>query len=313
MNGPITKYSPLPVRHPVEMDTVPAENRWMIEMLWSAQAVGWIAGTPKAGKSWLGLDMAVSIASGRPCLDHFAVKQPGPALIYLAEDAMADVRRRLDAICAHKRIDIAKLDLHVIDVPSLRLDFADDFRRLVATVEAYRPRFLLLDPLVRLHRADENNAQEVASLLARLRDLQRQHELAITLVHHTRKAAAGQPGQGLRGSSDLHAWSDSALYLLKRKGHTDLVIEHRAAPAPEPLKLQLCLEPAHLEVVDAPDERKPSLDQRAMALLQRATQPMRRTAIRTQLQANNEAVGDALLYLEKLGRVTRTPQGWTAP
>ncbi len=311
MSGAIAVSSPFPVRRASELETVSAEQGWLIETLWTAQAVGWIAGTPKAGKSWLGLDMAVSVASGTPCLDRFAVGQPGPTLIFLAEDAMANVRQRLDAICAHKQLDINTLDLHIIDTPSLRLDVAEHFRRLIATVERYKPRFLLLDPLVRLHRADENNAQEVATLLAHLRDLQREQALAIALVHHTRKAAAGQPGQGLRGSSDLHAWSDSALYLLKHKSHTDLVIEHRAAPAPKPLKIQLCMDPPHLEVVDGPDERKVSLDQRALALLRRHAEPMTRTAIRGALKVNNTALGEALITLEKLEQISHTSQGWT--
>lgn len=313
MSGAVTTHAPLPVRRPSELETVPKQHQWLIETLWSEQAVGWIAGTPKAGKSWLGLDMAVSVASGRPCLDRFAIARPGPALIFLAEDALSNIRIRLDAICQHKNLDINTLDVHVIDVPSLRLDLTTHLERLIATVVRYKPRLLLLDPLVRLHRADENNAQEVATLLAHLRELQREHSLAIALVHHTRKAAAGQPGQGLRGSSDLHAWSDSALYLLKRKSHTDLIIEHRAAPAPPSLKLQLCLDPPHLEVTHGSAPPKATLEQRLLALLhQHRGTPITRTSIRAHLQANNQAVGDALNVLQVDGKVKRTSQGWLA-
>jgi hypothetical protein len=50
---------------------------------------------------------------------------------------------------------------------------------------------------------DENHAGEVAGLLAYFRSLQRQLDLSVVLVHHTRKnAAAGvAAGQGLRGSA----------------------------------------------------------------------------------------------------------------
>ncbi|MFT4605590.1 MAG: hypothetical protein ACI9W4_002333 [Rhodothermales bacterium] len=35
-------------------------------------------------------------------------------------------------------------------------------------------------------------------------------ELDETLTHHMAKRSRGDPGQALRGSSDLHAWTDSA-------------------------------------------------------------------------------------------------------
>ncbi len=55
-----------------------------------------------------------------------------------------------------------------------------------------RPRLLLLDPLVRLHGVDENHTTEMAALLAYFRTLQRQLDLSVVLVHHTRKNAAGE-------------------------------------------------------------------------------------------------------------------------
>jgi RecA-family ATPase len=61
--------------------------------------------------------------------------------------------------------------------------------------------------------------------LAYIRELQRQLDLSVILVHHTRKNAAGgiAAGQGLRGSSDLHAFGDSNLYLrLYASGRTGL-------------------------------------------------------------------------------------------
>jgi hypothetical protein len=51
-----------------------------------------------------------------------------------------------------------------------------------------RPRLLLLDPLVRLHGSDENNAFEVAALLAYIRSLQRQLDLCAAPVTSTPSA-----------------------------------------------------------------------------------------------------------------------------
>src|SRR5690606_26589605 len=125
-------------------------------------------------------------------------------LLYAAEDALHIVRQRLDAITAAAGVGLPGLPLHVITAPSVRLDLEQDRARLRATVERLRPRLLVLDPFVRLHRKDENVAGEVAPLLAYLRQLERELGLAVLLVHHARKGGGARDGQALRGSSELH-------------------------------------------------------------------------------------------------------------
>ncbi len=312
MSGARLEYEALPVVSAAQLDQSTPEQRWLVETLWGAEAVGVIGGTPKSFKTWLGLEIAVSVASGTPCLGEFGVARPGPALIYLAEDSATVVRERLAALCAHRQVDLETLDVRVITVPTLRLDCEDDVRRLGATLRAHEPALLLLDPFVRMHVADENSAQAVASILAQLRDLQRTHQVAIIVVHHTRKnVRGGQHGQSLRGSGDFHAWVDSGLYITHEKQRLRLTIEHRAAPAPEPVYIDLVGQPPHLELVSAPDS-EPSLEDRVLAALRRSEEPLRRTTLRSLLAINNTRLGDALAHLEQLGRVHRTPQGWAA-
>jgi len=138
------------------------EQRWLVDSLWSEQAVGIIGGEPKCCKSFLALDLAVSIAAGTPCLRRFAVQRPGRVLLYAAEDALHIVRRRLDGICAAAGRDLADLDVQVITAPSLRLDLDADRASLHETVARLKPRLLVLDPFVRLHQIDENISGEVA-------------------------------------------------------------------------------------------------------------------------------------------------------
>ena len=89
-------------------------ERWLVEELWCAGAVGVIGGAPKCAKTWLGLDMALSVATGTPCLGKYAVPEPGPVLIYLAEDALSVVRQRVDGMARHRGLDLAPLEIHVI-------------------------------------------------------------------------------------------------------------------------------------------------------------------------------------------------------
>lgn len=307
----------LPVVRACDLPKQDAEQRWLVRGLWGRRAQGVVGGAPKLGKSWLGLDLAVSVATDTPCLGHFPVDDPGPALVYMAEDDAPIVRARLASLCRHRRLDLARLDLNVITVPVLRLDNEGDRHRLVATIQDLAPRILLLDPLVRLHRLNENKAQEVSGLLGFLTELQRTFDLAVVVVHHTSKKARSRPGQSLRGSSDLHAWGASNAYITEHRGDRMLTLEHRAAPAPDPMRIELASKPdgsgAHLRIVGDAPVVTAALATRVVDLLKDAPTPMRRGDIRETLRVSNNRLGDVLGALESSGRLQRTPRGWAVP
>jgi AAA domain len=312
----------LPVLRVGEIPREEKPRRWLVEGLWAASAVGWIAGSPKSCKSWLGLDLALSVSTGTPCLGAYPVLEPGGVLVYLAEDALAQVRERLSAIALHRGLSLASLDIHVITEASLRLDLDRDQIRLQNTVRELRPRLLLLDPLVRLHRLDENAVAEVTRLLSYFRDLQRELDLAIALVHHTRKQTSGnqQAGQGLRGTGDLHAWSDSSLYLRRQRAEIQLTLEHRSQPTPPPVTLRLVSPddgPPHLEVAAAPSPETNAdvparlarpLPERVLDALREG--PLSRAALRDRLSVKNERLGCVLDELAEAGRILRGSDGW---
>src|SRR6516165_7921222 len=152
----------LPVVRVAELPSDELAERWLVEQLWCARSVGVIGGAPKCAKTWLGLDLALSVATGTACLGKYAVPEPGPVLVYLAEDALPMVRQRIEGMARHRGLDLAGVEIQVITAPVLRLDRDRDRARLWETTRRLGPRLLLLDPLVRLHGIDENNAGEVA-------------------------------------------------------------------------------------------------------------------------------------------------------
>src|SRR5208283_2518090 len=76
--------TPLPVVPAHRLAERAEEPRWLVDDLWSEQAVGIIGGEPKCCKSFLALDLAVAVAAGRPCLRRFAVSNPGRVMLYAA-------------------------------------------------------------------------------------------------------------------------------------------------------------------------------------------------------------------------------------
>jgi len=314
---PVSTDLPLPVVRVGEIASEESAQRWLVEGLWGARSVGVIGGAPKCAKTWLGLDMALSVATGTACLGKYAVPEPGPVLVYLAEDALLVVRERVAGMARHRGLDLARVEIHVITTPVLRLDRDRDRARLWETTKRLRPRLLVLDPLVRLHGIDENHAGEVAALLAYFRSLQRQLDLSVLLVHHTRKNAVGgvAAGQGLRGSGDIHAFGDSNLYLRRTQEHLVLSNEHRAAPASAPVHLELVATNAqttHLEVIGELQDgtgKQRSLEERVLDLLAQGG-VLTRAKLRDSLAVKNERLGEALESLERAGRLRRTSAGW---
>ena len=135
-----------PTRTPAELEDRPRARQWMVDTLWSEQAVGIVGGEPKCGKSLLALDLAVAVATGVPCLRRYRPAGRGTVLLFAAEDAGHRVRKRLQGIARAAATPFDELDIAVIDVPSLRLDQRSDRQRLQETVERIEPRLLILDP-----------------------------------------------------------------------------------------------------------------------------------------------------------------------
>ena len=302
----------LPVTRLARLIFPEGADDWLIEGLWGNEAVGCVGGIPKAGKTWLALEMALAVASGQPCLGRFPVKKPGPVLVFCAEDGPKAVQARVAGLAKARGIDFGRLAIGWIDAAAILLDDPIHQKRLSLTVAATKPRLLVLDPLVRLHRGDENSSGDIANVLGYLRTLQREHRVAIVLVHHVRKSGASEPGQALRGSGDLHAWGDSNAYLLRRDGKPTLVVEHRGHRSPEPVIVSLGGDPPRLiveGVATSPVEEP--LDQRIVTAL--AERPLTRTALRERMGVSNETLGVAIDRLVTAGRVVRIEDGLAVP
>lgn len=305
----------LPVEPAYRLAERPSEQRWLVTGLWSEHAVGIVGGEPKCCKSFLALDLAVSVAAGTPCLRRFPVPRGGRVLLYAAEDALHIVRQRLEGICAAVGVSLVNLDIQVITSPSVRLDLDADRRSLAETVASLQPRLLILDPFVRLHRIDENASGEVAPLLAYLRELQRRHAVAVLVVHHAKKGAGrARAGQALRGSSEFHAWGDSNLYLRRDGDDLSLAVEHRAAPSIPSMSLELAQrgDALALQVVDphAPLVIPSSLDERITTALAQAEQPVPFAKLRAHCRVRNATLYERLATLTADGHLIRSGDGY---
>ena len=314
-----SSVEPFATRHVSQVLPVPPQNRWLIEPLWFKGGVGILGGHAKVCKTHLAAEMAIAVASGQNALGMLPVTSSGPVLFYGAEDALPMLRGRFEDLANARDLSLDNIPLFLLDVPVLSLDRQSDLHRLRAAVKHIEPRLLVLDPLVRIARLDENSAADVSGLLGSLRAMQRDFDLAVLLVHHARKSKAQNPGQALRGSSDISAWSDTNLYLSRKKQQLTLQVEHRFAAPPPPLMLKLSTEPAiHLSIINNDSSKihaakDHSLDPLLQQLLERLSRhrPMTTVALRALLHRRKQHVVAALNHLCEQNLVERGPEGWS--
>lgn len=180
-------------------------------------AVTVVSGPGSAGKSSLIVAWSIALALGR----RFHRFYPAAALRvfnYNVEDDKLEQHRRMSATL--RQFDASPQDLagRVIrlgpngtgtllrrDPATGRLTFTAAMRALETTIEERKPDVLVLDPLVELHDAEENDNTAIRAVMAKFRSLAVQHDMAVVLVHHARKGAGGAAGDpdSLRGASSI--------------------------------------------------------------------------------------------------------------
>lgn len=234
---------------------------WLIESVLTEGACGFIAGEPKTWKSWLGYDMAMSVATGADFLGYFRVANPGPVLYIQEEDPLPVLKTRGAKIWQGKSVDKLELDSEggIFWLPSkaerafdpdinayvqqgvtlseeawiLWLDetLEEGMKMADGHMEPYR--LMIIDTLMMTAGAvDENRAQEMTTKIFRpLKTLSRKHNCAIQVVHHLGKTDKARMGQRMLGSVANHAWGEDSLYLLRSgKDRVKMEMESKVAP-----------------------------------------------------------------------------------
>lgn len=272
---------------------------------------------PGQYKSFLALDWALSVAAGRPWLDH----EPTPGwVVYIAAEGRSGIGQRVNAWLHHHQLD---------DVPRFRL-LADTVNLTdVAQVARARaaisglpepPRLLVVDTLARsMPGADENSAQHVGQLIANVDSL-RADQSAI-VVHHDRKEGEGRT-VGMRGSGALNGAADIAIQVQAGKpaGHIKIRCSKppKDAPAWEPIRLVASptLDSVVLLQADGPDAAENARDNhKPTFLMERVSRYIEinpgatRNQIRDDVRGKSDYVLRALSYLVTDLHVHRKPVG----
>lgn len=187
---------------------VPAP-RFLVDRIWPEQTIGFIGGPAKVFKSFLAMEMAAAVATGRPFLGEFDVPAPRRVLLIQSESALGAYRERI------KRIELRygeARQLFIISNRPLTLDEIEDVDRLRLEIATLRPDLTILDPLSSFITGDENSAHEMGAVIRLLRNLRDEFSTSFAIVHHSSKGSEGG-GEALRGTSAFYAACEVGLWV----------------------------------------------------------------------------------------------------
>lgn len=159
------------------------EQRWLIEDVLSDAGFFVIGGPLKSMKTSALLDMAVSLATGKPFLNRFKVPEPVKVALVTVETNRNEMVTKIKKICAAKHVD--SLGNLRWEPHAPRLSSPEYIGLLRAYLKQHKPRVLIVDPLyVSLEGAEHQNIMSMGPILNELSLACQENGCIPGAVHH---------------------------------------------------------------------------------------------------------------------------------
>jgi hypothetical protein len=191
---------------------------WLIQDVLPALSFSALWGAPGSFKSFLALDIAEAIATGRTWMGK-EVKKQG-AVLYICGEGFGGVGARIKAIKIHHQTENGApiyIVRHQLNLRSSAEDFNALMMAVVTLVEQTGMEFTLaiVDTLARAFGGgNENDTADMMAFVVSMGKIQEFLSCALMVLHHSGKDIA----KGMRGSSSLLGAVDTELELLRFEG-----------------------------------------------------------------------------------------------
>ena len=216
-----------------ELKTLP-EPSFLIPEWVPDRAVTMLYGPPGSYKSFLALDMALSVAAGVSAMGANAAPEQGPAVYCAGEGQFGIARQRVPAWLDFNHVFDTPPFLFVPSVPlaSGGAQELADLRDAIMERADAAPRLVVVDTHFRaMLGLDENSAQDTGRAVDLYSNLSRVFGCAVLAIHHTDKAKTSE-----RGSGAFRAGVDTVLRMERDDATKVSVLTcEKMKDAPEPL------------------------------------------------------------------------------
>lgn len=189
---------------------------WLIARHIPETSVGFLYADPGAGKTFLALDMALSIAAGRPDWHGDAIRASGRPVVYIASEGSFGMRNRILAWLKERECE-APAGFLMIErtINFMSSDDVVKLQRTLARIPFGKPAMIVVDTVSRALPGADENLQKDMTLFVRACDAVKDlFGCAVLGVHH-----AGKNGD-MRGSTVLRGAGDFVFGLTRKEGAT---------------------------------------------------------------------------------------------
>jgi hypothetical protein len=267
-----------------------------------------LAAKPKIGKSWLCLDIAISVATGRYCLGDVKCAS-GQVLFIALEDNERRLQRRLTKLLPSEEWPA---DLkYATDWPRAGKGGVEAIRNWCE--QASNPQLVVVDVLAAFRdpkRAQQSPYEADYEAIKALQDVASEFNIALIVIHHMRKAAAdSDPFDTVSGTLGLSGAADSVMILSRDGQGTTLYARGRDMETVEDA-ITFNAETCRWTIQGAAEDIRRS-DERGsiLSVLIDAHEPMTVSEIATGTQMPRGSVDQLLFKMFRAGEVKKVARG----
>lgn len=173
---------------------------WLVSDWLPDQSITFLISPPESYKTWILLDLAVSVASGLPFLGQYSVNGKGATLIIQQEDSHSGLTDRLSLIVEQKMGLRTNIDSDTWEIPTLpdlpiyvhpsrmlRFDDKKVLEELEKQIEIIKPKVIMIDPLYSTTKGADNYMADLAGKMMVLKEWRDKYGCSFVIAHHSRK------------------------------------------------------------------------------------------------------------------------------
>jgi len=272
-----------------------------------------LAGKSKAGKSWIAMQLALSVAMNTRALSDRQVYRPGGVVYYSLEMGENRTAARLRQLLDREDITLQNIDF-VWDCLPMK---GGGIEQLNLLLESKRPSMVVIDTFLAFAKGKQKDGGDVMrdqyAEIDVLKKISEKHDTAFLLVHHTRKTGAWDDADAgvdlVAGSRGVTAACDSVWILRKQPDDIfSLDISGRDVEE-QSLAIKFGKEPIGWKIIGEAEVVKRTNQEIEILKILETQGPQRSQRLVTLARLGLNHIEEILFRLQKDGRVAKNSGG----